>query len=77
MAIFLLCEARTYTALLMLYIHLIGNQLYNTMVVFKMRDSVPIIEYVAIGGFRAGKLRNVNWKRLHDVISLVGKRVSE
>ena len=29
----------------MLYIHAIGNQPYNMMVVFKMRESVPIARY--------------------------------
>ena len=29
----------------MLYTHSIGNQLYNTIVVFKMRDSVPNVGY--------------------------------
>ena len=29
----------------MLYTHWIGNQLYNTMVVFKLRDSVPSARY--------------------------------
>ena len=29
----------------MLYTHSIGNQLWNTMVVFKMRDSVPSARY--------------------------------
>ena len=29
----------------MLYTHSIGNQLYNTMVLFKIRDSVPSMKY--------------------------------
>ena len=29
----------------MLYTHSIGNQLQNSMVVFKMRDSVPSVRY--------------------------------
>ena len=29
----------------MLYTHSIGNQLYNTLLVFKMRDSVPSARY--------------------------------
>ena len=32
-------------AMLMLYTHSIGNQLQNTMVVFKMHDSVPSARY--------------------------------
>ena len=32
----------------MLYTNLIGNQLYNTMVVFKMRDSVPSVRYSCV-----------------------------
>ena len=32
----------------MLYIHLIGNQPSNTMVVFKMRDSVPSARYSSV-----------------------------
>ena len=31
--------------MVMLYIHSIGNQLQNTMVVFKMRGSVPSARY--------------------------------
>ena len=32
----------------MLYTHSIGNQPYNTMVVFKMRDSVPSASYSSV-----------------------------
>ena len=32
----------------MLYTHLIGNQPYNTMVVFKMCDSVPSARYSSV-----------------------------
>ena len=31
-----------------LYTHSIGNQPYNTMVVFKMRDSVPSASYSSV-----------------------------
>ena len=32
----------------MLYTHSIGNQPYNTMVVFKMSDSVPSAKYSSV-----------------------------
>ena len=35
-------------AMFMLYTHSIGNQPYNTMVVFKMRDSVPSPRYFPV-----------------------------
>ena len=35
-------------AMLHVYTHSIGNQLENTMVVFKMRDSVPSVRYSSI-----------------------------
>ena len=34
--------------LAMLYTHSIGNQPYNTMVVFKMSDSVPSVRYSSV-----------------------------
>ena len=54
------------------------SKLYGRSV-FRVRGPWPkrYGYHLSIGGFRAGKLRNVNWKRLHYVISLVGKRVSE
>ena len=43
---FTLCGAHINCAIMaMLYTHSIGNQLYNTMVVFKIRDSVPSARY--------------------------------
>ena len=35
-------------AVMMLYTHSIGNQLWNTMVAFKMRDSVLSVRYYGV-----------------------------
>ena len=55
MAIFTSRGAQVNCAIMaMLYTRSIGNQPWNTMVMFKMRDSVPSARYRIAGIFRGG-----------------------
>ena len=59
----------------MLYTHSIGNQLQNTMVVFKMRDSVPSARYSPVCNvlrqWKTSLIPTYRVYRLYDILVCV------